>query len=114
MPGDSQSLTFPGMYESLPHVDRSKLTKREALDGRITESKPHDMGMQIPYCLDPEMSETGVVRGTPKTFRAGIPGTCVAKGKQNSGRAPAAGSCSRADLDSPEVFGSTSGRLYKG
>jgi len=30
MPGDSQSLTFPGLYESPSNVNRSKFTEREA------------------------------------------------------------------------------------
>jgi REP-associated tyrosine transposase len=30
MPGDSQSLTFPGIYESPSNVNRSKFTEREA------------------------------------------------------------------------------------
>jgi hypothetical protein len=32
LPGDSQSLTFPGVYESLLCVNRSKLTRKETLD----------------------------------------------------------------------------------
>jgi hypothetical protein len=32
MPGDSQSLTFAGMCESLPDVNRAKLTSQEALN----------------------------------------------------------------------------------
>ena len=30
LPGDSQSLTVPGVYESFPLVNRSKLTERKA------------------------------------------------------------------------------------
>jgi hypothetical protein len=30
LPGDSKSLTFPGIYESLPPVNRSKFTGRKA------------------------------------------------------------------------------------
>ena len=32
VPGDTQSLTIPGVYESLPFVNRSKLTRKETLD----------------------------------------------------------------------------------
>jgi hypothetical protein len=32
LPGDSQSLTFPGVYESLLAVNCSKLTGKETLD----------------------------------------------------------------------------------
>jgi hypothetical protein len=32
VPGDSQSLTFPGVYESPSSVNRSKFTEREAFN----------------------------------------------------------------------------------
>ena len=113
LPGDSQSLTFPGIDESLPLVDRSKHTRWEALDGRTPNFKPHDMGMQIPHRLDPEVPEKGTVRGTPKTSGTRLQRTGAAKGKQNHGRAHAGGSCSCVDLNSTEVFSSASCRLHK-
>ena len=39
LPGDSQSLTFPGVYESLPPVNRSKLTEKETLDEQNSKFK---------------------------------------------------------------------------
>ena len=35
MPGDSQSLTFPGLYESPSNVNRSKFTEREAFMSNV-------------------------------------------------------------------------------
>ena len=32
VPGDSQSLTFPGLYESPSNVNRSKFSEREAFN----------------------------------------------------------------------------------
>lgn len=53
-PRVSQSLTFPGVYESLLHVNRSKLTRKEALDVRHAKIKPYDVGLQVSSHLDCE------------------------------------------------------------
>jgi putative transposase len=46
LPGDSQSLTFPEVYESLLYVNRSKLTAKEALDVQHRKIKPYEVGFK--------------------------------------------------------------------
>jgi hypothetical protein len=68
MPGDSQSLTIPGIQESLPTVNRSKFTGQEANSGRHKELKPYKMGMQVSCSMDTEVSEEDIVRGVAALF----------------------------------------------
>jgi hypothetical protein len=56
MPGDSQSLTIPGIQESLLAVNRSKFTAQEANSGRHKELKPYKVGMQVSCGMDTEVS----------------------------------------------------------
>jgi len=49
--GDSQSLTFTGIYENLPTVNRSKFTEREAFNGNESKFKPYGMGLQVSYSV---------------------------------------------------------------
>ena len=46
-----------------PDVNRSKSQRRDFHE-RCIEFKPHKMGMQIPYHLDPQVPQEGVVRTT--------------------------------------------------
>lgn len=48
LPGDAQSLTVPGICESLPSVNRSRrgVTDREAFNGRRSEFKPYGVELQ--------------------------------------------------------------------
>ena len=48
LPRDFQSLTFPGVYESLIYVNRSELTRKYALDVRPCKMIPSDAGLQVP------------------------------------------------------------------
>ncbi len=61
LPGDSKSLTVPGIFENLPIVNRAKLTEREVLDEQHTESKTYPLGLQVSFGVDSEMSEESVV-----------------------------------------------------
>ena len=40
LPGDSQGLTVPPIKESLPNVNRPKLTERKTLNGNLAKFKP--------------------------------------------------------------------------
>jgi hypothetical protein len=55
LPGDSKSLTFPGLCKSLPFLNRSKFKKRKAFDGQVSKFKSHSVGMQVPCRVDSEM-----------------------------------------------------------
>jgi hypothetical protein len=68
LPGDAQSLTVPGICESLPSVNRSRrgVTDREAFNGRCTEFKPYGMELQVSRRMDTEVSQKGGLRRTAK------------------------------------------------
>jgi len=69
MPGDSQSLTFAGIYESLPFVNRSKLNAKEASDEQLSKFKSHKMGLQVSSGLDSKIPEKSNIWPTQKVFR---------------------------------------------
>ena len=64
LPVDPKSLTFPGVYQSLPFLKRSKFIKREASDVRVSTFKSHGLGMQVPRRVDSEIAAKGAVRRT--------------------------------------------------
>ena len=72
VPGDSQSLTFAGVGESLPVVNRSKLTNRAAPNERLSELKPHGVGLQVPPCVDSEMPPESAVWAAQNTSGLGF------------------------------------------
>ena len=79
MPGDSQSLTIPGIQESLPTVSRSKFTAQEAKSERRKELKSYKVGMQVSCSMDTEVSEEGVVCGVAELFGFNIQGASHAE-----------------------------------
>ena len=56
LPGDSQSLTVPGIIESLRRLNRSKLKLTEASGERVRKPMPLRMGLQVPCGLDTQVS----------------------------------------------------------
>jgi hypothetical protein len=61
MPGDSQSLTIPGIQENLRTVTRSKFTVKEANSGKFRELKSYKVGMQVSHGIDAKISEEDIV-----------------------------------------------------
>ena len=59
--------------KKLPGVSREAHAK-EKLDGRVSELKPLEMGVQIPCGVYPEGPPEGVVRGAEEVFGRGVPG----------------------------------------
>ena len=107
--GDSQSLTFAGIYESLRTVNRSKFTVEEAFDGRFTEFKPLSVGLQVPCCVDSKMSEKSAIWRTPEILGTGAQRVSHTKGESGGGRSPDGRSCSHVDLDSTKIRCGSSG-----
>jgi PAS domain S-box-containing protein len=70
LPGDAQSLTVPGICESLPSVNRSRrgVPDREAFNGRRTEFKPYGLELQVSRRMDTEVSQKGGLRRATKAF----------------------------------------------
>jgi len=84
MPGDSQSLTFPGLYESPSNVNRSKFTEREAFMSNAqslshTKSKPYEVGMQISSHMDTEIPQERAIWGSQEVFRRSVEGASAEK-----------------------------------
>ena len=111
MPGDSQSLTIPGLQERLPAVNRSKFTAQEARSGRRTELKPYEMGMQVSRGMDAEVSEEDVVCGAAEVFGVNVQGSRSAERVRSDGGASFARSYPHADIDAAQVFGFSGCRL---
>ena len=61
LPGDLQSLTVPGVNESLPSVNRSKFSEKEAFDEPHPKPKSFGLGLQVPCCMDTQISPEGSV-----------------------------------------------------
>ena len=68
MPGDSQSLTIPGIQESLPTVNRSKFTVQEASNETCAECKSYEVGMHVSRGMDTKVSQEIIVRGIEKVI----------------------------------------------
>jgi hypothetical protein len=66
-------LTITGIYESPSNVNRSKFTEREAFDEKYTKFKSYEVGMQISFNMDAEISQKGFVRGASETSRRSDP-----------------------------------------
>jgi len=56
LPGDHRSLAVPGVNESLPSVNRSKFPEKEAFNEPHPKPKSFGLGLQVPRCLDTEIS----------------------------------------------------------
>ena len=80
MPGDSQSLTFPGLYESPSNVNRSKFTEREAFMSNTQSPKPYEVGMQISSHMDTEIPQKGAIWGSEEVFGRSVTGVSSEKG----------------------------------
>jgi hypothetical protein len=61
LPGDPKSLTVPGVIESLPSVNRSKFSEKEAFDEQQSKLKSFEMGLHVPHSLDTEISKKDAV-----------------------------------------------------
>ena len=71
------------------------------------------MGMQISCGVYSEVSEEGTVKGIAPIFGGNVPKACGAEGVPGIGRAFTAGSCTYVDIDTAEIFGISSNRVYK-
>ena len=111
MPGDSQSLTIPGIQESLSAVNRSKFTAEEANSGRCKEFKPYKVGMQVSRGMDTEVSEEDIVCGIAEAFGFNVQVPCYAKRVPGDRRASLVGSYTHADIDTTQVFSFSGRRL---
>ena len=60
-PGDRKSLIVPGIFESLPSVNRSKLIERKTLDIQHPKSKSYEVGLQVSSGVDSQMPEENFI-----------------------------------------------------
>ena len=58
----------------------AQVYKGGGCDARISESKPHKMGLQVPYRVDTEIQEEEIVRDNQETVGAGHQGACPPEG----------------------------------
>jgi len=72
LPGDSRSLTIPGIKENLLSVNRSKFTGKEVSVEQRPKFKPYVMGMQVSYCMDTEVQEKDDIRRVAEAFRINV------------------------------------------
>jgi hypothetical protein len=86
LPGDSRSLTIPGIKGNLLSVNRSKFTGKEASVERQPKFKPYIMGMQVSCCMDTEVQEKGDIRRVAEVFRVNIQRPRKSEGESNIGR----------------------------
>ena len=54
-------MTVPGVNESLPSVNRSKFSGKEAFDEPHPKPMSFGLGLQVSRCLDPQVSSQGAV-----------------------------------------------------
>ena len=80
LPGDSQSLTVPGM-RSLHRLNRSKLKQTEASVEHLRKPKPLGMGLQVPRGLDTQVPEKGFVWPATRTYGGNSAGIGQAEGE---------------------------------
>jgi len=79
LPGDSQSLTVPGI-RSLHRLNRSKLKQTEASCDRLRKSKPLRVGLQVPCGLDTQVPKKGVIWPTACAYGGNIAGVGPTEG----------------------------------
>ena len=70
--------------------------------------------MQVPHCLDTEVSKEEVVLGTATGTWDCATRTGHAQGKRDTGRAIATRPCAHADLHSAEICSVAGSRLHQG
>jgi len=87
---------------------------RTSTDGRVPSLKPHNVGLQIPRRLHPEVSNKDAVPGASPAPRRGVPQAGRAEGVEDRGRALDARSRAHVDLDPTEVCGVAGGRVHQG
>jgi hypothetical protein len=86
LPGDLRSLTVPGVNESLPSVNRSKFSEKEAFDETHPKPKSFGLGLQVPRCLDTQVSPKGAVWSDSATSWGGHPRVGPATRESGVGR----------------------------
>lgn len=72
------------------------------------------MGLQIPYCVHPQMQEKGTVWQDTELPWAVVPRAGRAEELQDTGRAYGTRPCSYVDKHAPKVFGCRGGGLPQG
>ena len=72
------------------------------------------MGLQVPHSVDTEVSKEKTVCGAAARVGSGIARAGKPQRERDIGRALAGGPCAHADLNTTEVCGVTSGRVYQG
>ncbi len=71
------------------------------------------MGMQVPYCVDPEMQEETALWPTPEKSGRGVALSGPAKGEPGTGRTPATRPCAYTALHAAQVYGVPGGGVYE-
>src|SRR5712692_5889544 len=87
LPGDSQSLTVPGIATSLRSVNRSQGHGKETDRERQPNPKPYEVGMQISCRVYPQRAAQSAVRSTARRLGRGVPGAGPTEGEQGGGEA---------------------------
>src|SRR6202050_2629681 len=111
--GGSSSLTFPGVPRS-GSVVSSHSHERNRTDGRVRDAKPHDVGLQIPRCLHPEISAQAPVSGVEETAGRSFPSARGSERSEGRRGAFASGPCSHAFVDPTKIRGVERGRVHQG
>src|SRR5262244_1168401 len=87
LPGDSQSLTVPGIATSLHSVNRSQGHGKETDRERQPNPKPYEVGMQISCGVYPQRAAQSALRATARRLGRGVPGAGPPEGEQGGGGA---------------------------
>ena len=95
-------------------MNRSKFRDQEAFRGQQAEFKSYQMGMQVPFGMDSQVSEKGAIRGVEEIPWVNFQGPRISKRVSDFGGASEARPRAYADLDSPQVFGFPGGRVSQG
>ena len=84
-------------------VSRSKL-QPDKNHGRLPKFEPHEVAVQIPYCIHPEIPATAIVRGSEEKTRRSVSPRGGTQRLQDRRRPHHAGSCAYAHQHTAEAF----------
>src|SRR5208282_5374570 len=74
----------------------------------------HEMGLQVPCCMDSKMSPQGSVWPYPEISCRLVSQSCQAERVQDTGRASSSGSYSHIDIDPTKILRCTGDRFHQG
>src|SRR5215813_4134026 len=110
-PGDSQSLTVPGVANSLRSVNRLKVNGKETVHERVSNSKSYEMGMQISRRVYSEVPAQSAVRAVAELPGRRVPGVGAAEREPDRGRAFTGRSRAHVAVDSAQVCSGAGGGI---